>query len=332
MDVDFFPDITPADLTEINRLAPAGTGFGGRVGSSYYQAAQALVSPEREAFIDGWLYDISAPRDDKPYFHDFFVPTELGTYIEAYGHLWFSRLELGIVVVVITLVQALIAGSVLILLPVLVARRRRGRHLGPGEPGAGRGMDPGRGAGADTGWTVLHFALIGLGFMALEILFIQRGIRILGDPVYSTAAVITALLAWAGVGSAVQGRVALPPGHKIAAGGLAVVAIGVLTLFGLEAAGTGLARLGAAPRFGAFIIILGPVSFAMGWLFPAAVSWLDDREGDVGLAWAVNGVASVVASPLAVLVASSYGFSRLAAGAFVCYVAVAGVAFFRGRH
>jgi spermidine synthase len=341
MDVDYFPGITPADLTEINRLAPgrAEAGARGSPGSPYYQAALALLSDERAGFIDSWLYDISAPTDDQPYFHDFFVPSQLGTYMESYGHLWFSRLELGIVVVVVTLLQAFVAGVALILLPILVARRRRK----PASPGADLAAAPvadlaaAPEAGRTTAWTVLHFALIGLGFMAIEMLFIQRGIRVLGDPVYSTAAVITALLAWAGLGSAVQGRLSLPPGRTIAVGGAAVVATGVLTLLVLEAAGGSLARLGGAPgeggaaRFASFVVILGPVSFCMGWLFPAAVSWLDARGGDVGLAWAVNGVASVVAAPLAVLVASSFGFSRLAAGAFVCYMIVAVVGLFRER-
>ncbi len=78
-------------------------------------------------------------------------------------------------------------------------------------------------------------------------------------------------------GPGYAGRGAGAPGPKIAVGGLAVVVAGVLTLLALDAAGTGLARVGAASRFAAFVIILGPVSFAMGWLFPAAVSWLDDR-------------------------------------------------------
>ncbi|MFW5685021.1 MAG: hypothetical protein ACOC2Y_05070 [Spirochaetota bacterium] len=300
MDVDSFPNITTDDLTEINRI----DGPPGETGSYLYHGARALLNQSEGRFADRWIYDLSPPTDDAPYFHNFFRLRSLSTYIESYGHLWFSRLELGPVVVAATLVQATVAGALLVLVPILVARRTR--------------------AHGAAGWTVVHFLAIGLGFMGLEMLFIQKGTLILGDPVYSAAAVITAILVWAGVGSAVEGRVRIAAAGRIAVAAAAVVVLGAATLVGMDAVQPLLATAAGVVRFAALLVALGPVSFAMGWLFPAGVERLGEREGEVGLALAVNGVASVVAAPLAVLVSSGLGFPALLGGALSCY-AIAGL-------
>lgn len=303
MDVDYAPGITPDDLTEFNSM----DGPEGEPGSYLYHGARAILGDTDAAFRERWIYDISAPTDNVPYFHNFFRFSSLPTYIESYGHLWFSRLELGPVVVAATLVQAAIAGAVLILVPILVARGRTRRES------------------SAAGWTVAHFLMIGLGFMGLEMLFIQKGTLILGDPVYSAAAVIASILVWAGVGSATQGRVRLSAERRIGIAAGAVVLLGIATIVGMDAWQGALATLSQPMRFSVLLLVLAPVSYAMGWLFPSGVALLGERGGEVGLALAVNGVASVVAAPLAVLVSSSFGFPVLLAGALACY-AVAGAA------
>ncbi len=304
MDVDYVPGIRPEDLTERNRVA----GPSGFPGSYLHHGTMALVGDDPRAFIDRWVYRIDAPHDTRPYFHNFFRFSSLDTYVESYGHLWFSRLELGPVIVAVTLVQALLAGAVLILLPIVIARTRA--HTRP----------------PLTGWTVAHFGAIGVGFMALEMLFIQKTTLVLGDPVYSTAAVVTAILVWAGVGSAVQGRCLAAPERTVAYAGGAVVALALATLFAFDALSAPLAATGTAVRFLASVLLLAPVSFAMGWLFPAGVARLHLRRGEVGLGLAVNGVASVVAAPLAVLLSATFGFAATIGLAVGCYAVAALVA------
>ena len=304
MDVDYVPGIQPRDLTARNRIS----GPADAPGSYLHHGALDLVGDDPQGFIDRWIYRIDAPHDDRPYFHNFFRLSSLGTYIESYGHLWFSRLELGPVVVAVTLVQALLAGGVLILLPVAVARRRA------------------RPRSRLTGWTVAHFGAIGVGFMALEMLFIQKAALILGDPVYSTAAVVTAILVWAGGGSAVQGRVRADPARVIAATAGAVVALSLATLLAFDGLSGVLSGAGTPVRFVAVVLVLAPVSFAMGWLFPAGVARVHLSGGEVGLGLAVNGVASVVAAPLAVLLSASFGFPATIGLAVGCYAVAALIA------
>lgn len=299
MDVDYVPGIRPEDLTERNRVA----GPPGSPGSYLYHGANALVGDDPGGFIDRWIYRIDAPTDRRPYFHSFFRPSSLGAYIESYGRLWFSRLELGPVVVAVTLVQALVGAALLVLTPIVVARRRARRRP------------------RLTGWTVAHFGAIGVGFMTLEMLFIQKTSLILGDPVYSTAAVITSILVWAGAGSAAEGRVRAAPSRVISGAGGAVVALAPATLVAFDALSGALAAAPTAIRFVAVVLALAPVSFAMGWLFPAGIARLHAHHGEVGLGLAVNGVASVVAAPLAVLLSATFGFPATTGLAVGCYAA-----------
>ena len=303
MDADYFPGITPADFSSRN-LLPSSAG----IGSYYYQAGQAILgtAPVRADFLDRWVYDIQPPTDDKPYFHSFFKLNSLPHYIATYGDRWFQRVELGFAVVLVTLVQVLVLGLILVLVPVFVVRRRS------------------RSPGSGTLRAVLHFTLIGLGFMFLEMLFIQRLTRFLGDPIFATAAVLTSILVMAGAGSICQSRIKRTPNFRIAAGASAVAVLSLLYAVALDPI-LGLAvQAGTAARFIMAVAALAPISFFLGWQFPAGIAELsrvDDRL--IPIAWASNGVASVVAAPLAVLLAMTMGFRLVAVIAGVCYGVVA---------
>ncbi|MFO7782343.1 MAG: hypothetical protein R6W94_12030 [Spirochaetia bacterium] len=304
MDADYHPGISPGDLTDRNRVP----GPEDSPGSYYYHAAQRILGgpAERESFYEEWVYNVRPPTDESPYFHSFFRWGSLGTYIESYGRSWFQRLELGYAVVFVTFLQVLIAALVLVLAPVLVVRRRGGI-------GGGR-----------VGWTVLHFTAIGLGFLFVEMLHIQRFTRFLGDPIYATAAVLTAILVFSGTGSYLQGRLRMSPGRRIRLGGFAVAVLALVYYLVLDPV-LGLAVDANEPlRFVVSLVLLFPISFALGWLMPAGLEIAGNRSEDlIPLAWAVNGVASVAATPLSVMIATGGGFlavSLLAAG---CYLLVA---------
>ncbi len=337
MDADYYPGISPAELTERNRVS----GPEGGEGSYYYHAAQRILAGEgeREAFFSDWVYNVRPPNDNRPYFHSFFRWDSLSRYIESYGQFWFQRLELGYAVVVVTFLQVLIAALVLVLAPVLVLRRKAPVARGEG----------GRGA---IGWTVLHFTAIGLGFLFIEMLHIQRITRFLGDPIYSTAAVLTAILVFSGVGSYVQGRIGgarAKPRHtggdgrqessrmgrllpsrgmsaaeRIRFGGAAVAALALVYYAALDPVLNVAIGAGEPLRFVVSLIMLFPISFMLGWLMPAGLEAAGRVSGDlIPLAWAVNGVASVAATPLSVMVASGVGFFGVTLLAAVCYLVVA---------
>ena len=59
----------------------------------------------------------------------------------------------------------------------------------------------------------------------------------------------------------------------------------------------------------------------MGLPFPLGLQWFGNRSTAlVPWAWGVNGCASVLASPLAMIIAMQWGFTLTVAAAAVCYV------------
>ena len=83
-------------------------------------------------------------------------------------------------------------------------------------------------------------------------------------------------------------------------------------------------QAGMAARFTMAAAALTPISFFLGWQFPAGIAELSRvDESLIPIAWASNGVASVVAAPLAVLLAMMVGFRLVAVIAGACYGVVA---------
>ena len=122
---------------------------------------------------------------------------------------------------------------------------------------------------------------------------------------YAVAAVLTALLIGSGIGSLWSDRLGVGTGWIAAA-----VLAAALAMFGL----VGLALvhvLQPAPlavRVGTVLIALAPVAVLMGIPFPLGLRRLAGTgTGRVAWAWAANGFASVVAAPIAALIALDWG-------------------------
>ena len=78
-------------------------------------------------------------------------------------------------------------------------------------------------------------------------------------------------------------------------------------------------------RAGLLLVVIAPVSLALGLPFPLGLG----RTGSTGFlpwAWGLNGAFSVVATPLANLIAREAGFSRVLLSAALLY-AIAWVTF-----
>ncbi|MFO8006601.1 MAG: hypothetical protein R6V05_02585 [Candidatus Brocadiia bacterium] len=296
MDIEWAPcpEVTYAE--QVNEV----DGPPGQLYSYFHHAALQLLSEDRDRFFREWAFDVRPATDDSPYFYNFFRWSSLPRFWRAYGRQWLTRLELGYVVLVVALAQAIVVGAALILLPLLWLRR-----AAPG------GRAP----------TLGYFTLLGLGFMMLEMVCLLKFTRFLGDPVYSAAVVLSSFLVFSGLGSALSRLVGARPARAIRAATLGIAALAFFYAFGLDRA---FAWLSGAPlpwRVGAAVLLAAPAAFLMGWPFPGGLRALGGaRPGLVPWAWAVNGFASVAASPLAVLVAVHRGFTAAFAVAAGCYL------------
>jgi hypothetical protein len=71
------------------------------------------------------------------------------------------------------------------------------------------------------------------------------------------------------------------------------------------------------------VLVLAPVAVAMGLPFPLGLAQIGD-SAFLPWAWGLNGAFSVVATPLAALMARNIGFYTVLAAAVVLYIAAAG--------
>ncbi len=303
LDIEWAPCEGIAYGRQINRVE----GPPGQPHSYFHHAALRILSPERERFLRTWAYQVRPATDDSPYFYNFFRWRTLPRFWQAYGRQWLQRLELGYVVLIFALVQVLIVGAALILLPLL--RLRSGR-------GASGGRLP----------TLAYFTLLGLGFMLIEMVCLLKFTRFLGDPIYAAAGMLSSFLVFSGLGSAASRRLCPSRARAIRTAGIGVATLALAGTYGLGPLFGALAAWPLAARLAASVAVTAPAAFLMGWPFPNGLAIVErDRPRLVPWAWGVNGFASVAASPLAVLIAIHAGFRAVLVLAAVLYVLAAAV-------
>jgi len=167
---------------------------------------------------------------------------------------------------------------------------------------------------------VLYFASLGLGFLFIEMFLIEKASLYLNDRTSAFALVLTGMLVFSGLGSVLADR--LRAGAIAVAAGLVVLWC-VLALAALQPFLLATLGLPWLARAGLLLLIVAPVSVALGLPFPLGLARAGASSGALlPWAWALNGAFSVVATPLASLIAVQSGFDRLLVLAAVLYVIV----------
>jgi len=276
-----------------------------------YQAAQALLGPHRQPFMEQYKFNLQPATDDQPYFHNFFKWSTLKEILELRGQGGMPLLEAGYPVLVATLAQALLASSLLILLPLVFLKRRK------------QSSDS---SGISRLRVVGYFFAIGLAFLFIEIAFIQKFMLFLHHPLFTASVVLASFLVFAGLGSNWSKRYSMQKGYgqgvKWAVAGILLTSTAYLllldTLFAWMVVWPTIARAAVS------IVLIGPLAFFMGMPFPLALTSLGAGAGTlIPLAWAVNGCASVLSAVLATLLAIHLGFTLVVLLALLLYILAA---------
>lgn len=289
MDFEHYPGIRADTLTPNNEIeGPEGKSY-----SWFHHASRMVLADSSQALYDNWMYNVKPPTDRRPYFNNFFKWSSVDRIAEIYGRQWFQRLELGYMVLVITFLEVFVVAFFLILWPLFFLRKRL-KNTARKLP------------------TFLHFGAIGLGFMFLEMVFIQQFTNFMGDPIYSVAVAMTAILVFSGIGSSIQKRLPWPPQQRIRIAGVLIILIAILFLLFLYPLLFYFAGWPLWGRFTVTLVLLFPFTFMLGWMFVSGIGILEERSpGLVPWAWGVNGFASVVGAPLAVMLSMSLGFTAV---------------------
>ena len=245
-----------------------------------FEAATALLGPDPRAFFADYKFAVAPATDDRPYFHDFFKWRFLPELLSLGPQGAAALLDMGYLILAATLLQAAALSAVLILAPLALRRRRLGGML-PKTRIAG------------------YFCAIGLGFLFLEIAFIQRFVLFLGHPLHAVAVVLAGFLIFAGIGSALAPSLDRRIGGQARPTAVAAAAIATVTAVYLVALPPLFASLIAwadAAKIVLTLALIAPLALPMGMPFPLGIVRVARDSGDlVPWAWGINGCASVVA-------------------------------------
>ncbi|MGE0867701.1 MAG: hypothetical protein AB7P03_04005 [Kofleriaceae bacterium] len=172
----------------------------------------------------------------------------------------------------------------------------------------------------------VYFALLGAGFMLIEIPLIQKLTLAFGYPTLAVTATLFAVLLGGGIGSAVSQRIARPRSLALFAAVMAVlVAVLAIGIGQGVASFQPLMAMPLAARAAVLIVFLLCLGFCLGVPFPAGMRLLGDAgKLSAPWMWGVNGVMSVVGSVGAALGARAWGFGAMLALGAVVYVVVCG--------
>lgn len=296
-DLAYYPGIKEAETNRYNVLDQ----------NYLYQGALALLGPGRQDFMNRYKFDIRPATDDRPYFFHFLKWRTVPELLSLQARSGLGQLEWGYLILVATLLQALVVSGVLIVLPLWLGQRRAPVSVVTGER-----------------WRVLiYFSAIGLGFLFLEIAFIQKFILLLSHPLYSIAVVLCAFLIFAGLGSAYSRRLHRHP-HSLPLAVAGIVLFALAYLAGLPPVFQAAAAWPDFARILCTVALIAPLAFCMGMPFPLGLAKLAERHPSLlPWAWAINGCASVVSAVAATLLAVHIGFSGVVISAALLYLLAA---------
>ncbi len=293
---------SPAEV-ETARTFAADMGFlvsyaPGNAAADENSGFHELLGPNPAALAATLPFDLSPVTDDRPFFFSRvpvmeWVAVRLGLSQSRVGE---GNLDHGGQTLLICTVATALATALLLVLPYWASRRRARAP---------------RGARIDTRRGILwalYFSGLGLGFILIEIVLIQRFSLFLGYPVYSLSVVLFTMLLATGIGSLASGSLtsvrALPTALAC------LTALLVLYAVGLPLVLSATRGLPTAGRIAIAVTTILPLGLLMGVPFATGIRRAGGESSSiVPWAWAVNGGTSVFGSTLSVLISMTYGFT-----------------------
>jgi hypothetical protein len=255
--------------------------------SAYVDYYDAWRAGKGAAWTAGQPVEVRPTTDNWPYF---FIRDRWFTYMPTFSLLVFI---LGI----------LMFFALLFLVVPLVVFRRQGIHM----VGTVRLMG--------------YFVCLGLAYMFVEVFFIQKMSLLLGHPGYSIAITLGGMLSASGAGSVLSSRLPWQALKRV------TVAIALLSLvlganaWLLDEVVRGALVWPMAFRVLLALLLVGIVGVLMGVPFPTGLSILAGREdGIVAWAWGMNGIASVIAPLVNLMIAITFGLRVALLSAVVLYL------------
>jgi spermidine synthase len=270
--------------------------------------ADLIASNDPYRFAQTYAYNVAPVTDNAPFF---FFTLKAGQILGQQGLRqaidW--KVNLGVLVLGLVLVISLAAVLSFLILPLALQ------------------------GGQQSPLPLLYFVAVGLGYIMVEIAFIQRFVLFLGHPTYALTVVIFLLMLSSGGGSLFSRR--WLPRTEMAWMPLVLVIIALVAhVFFLPHALAAWVGLRFGYRLMVSGMLLAPLGFVMGMPFPTGLralaagplfdvpSGATGKNGDnaVEWAWAMNAAASVLGSVLAMVIAIQFGLNVTLACGVAAYL------------
>jgi hypothetical protein len=273
--------------------------------------ADLIASNDPYRFAQSYAYNVAPVSDNAPFF---FFTLKAGQILGPQGLRngidW--KVNLGVLVLLLVLVISFVAVLAFLILPLAL------------------------GAGRQSPLPLLYFVAVGLGYILVEIAFIQRFVLFLGHPTYALTVVIFLLMLSSGAGSLFSRR--WLPRTEMAWMPLALVIVALAAeVFFLPHELAAWVGLSFGYRLVVSGLLLAPLGFVMGMPFPTGLRALGARSGfdvpsgatgadnAVEWAWAMNAAASVLGSVLAMVIAIQFGLTATLACGVAAYLLALGL-------
>ncbi len=272
-----------------------------------------IAGNDPHIFAGSYPYNVAPVTDNAPFF---FFTLKLGQVLHHEGprHGIDWKVNLGVAVLGMVLIISLVAVFAFLVVPLAAGSRRAHHHALP----------------------LIYFITVGLGYILVEIAFIQRFVLFLGHPTYALTVVIFLMLLSSGRGS-LASRKWLGQRSSAAIPLILIVAALILYVFVLPGLLNTFVGLPLVAKFVISAVLLVPLGFAMGMPFPTGLRALasfpapafpagensESKQNAVEWAWAMNAASSVLGSVLAMVIAIQFGLNvTLACGALAYIVAL----------
>ncbi|MBA4312491.1 MAG: hypothetical protein C0417_07655 [Chlorobiaceae bacterium] len=284
-----YPNIS---IDEVNRFNQLEQDY-------FYNAAINIFKGKTDSIYRHYFFNIEPATDNQPYYSHFLKLGNIPYFLELLGRDALPFMDWGYLILLSTLIVLVLLSVVFILLPLFALKQ----------------SDDSKGEKLRT---FLYFSGLGIGFMFIEIVMIQKFILFLGHPMYSVSAIITGILLFSGLGSLYSKRLNANKYFKIFVG--LILTLGIVYSLLLNDLFHFIVHFPLWLKYISAILLISPLAFFMGMPFPTGLAVLSRTSSSlVPWAWGVNGFMSVISAVLATIIAIEFGFVIVFAMAIISY-------------
>jgi spermidine synthase len=265
--------------------------------------AMLVRAPDPTPVYDAFPSDISPVTDDRPFFFYGVKPGEFLSAALDFDWLMLNSFAVAVLVALFAIVLALVLAFIVV--PLFVHRREALRV---------RPLSKLR--------DLSFFVCLGVGFIVVEVILLQRFGLFLGHPSYSLVVVLFSLLLAGGVGSALSDRIP-EPRRRLGLGIVAGVVAALLVAYAYGLPWVFHRWIGAPldTRIAVAVVLVMLPGLAMGMMLPTGVRLVSSRHPEIiPWGWGLNGAASVFGSVGAMIVAMNLGARAALLVGAACYL------------